>query len=228
MRCLQMVSLTLTPAIKWLRLHCLKEERKRKEDNWKKSLLMLEILDVHQILAVPPMNLTLKINRRQICLMTFPEFQGIRSWIIDLFILVCGCTWHPFGRRHFQWTRLTAIKLASVKLINIVKVITNRRVWALVPNKLVELGNAVASGGGLHGNPASGPHQALSHWTIQWNTDRCTTYLAHASRGREGWENQSRNYYANGRLLQSLGKNCERETAYVSHKVPLLATSDHS
>ena len=157
MRCLQMVSLTLTPVIKWLRLHCLKEERKRKEDNWKKLLLMLEILDVHQILAVPPMNLTLKINRRQICLMTFPEFQGIRSWIIDLFILVCGCTWHPFGRRHFQWTRLTAIKLASVKLINIVKVITNRRVWALVPNKLVEPGNAVAWRGGLHGNPASGP-----------------------------------------------------------------------
>ena len=158
MRCLQMVSLTLTPVIKWLRLHCLKEEKKRKEDNWKKLPLMLEILDVHQILAVPPMNLTLKINRRQICLMTFPEFQGIRSWIIDLFILVCGCTWHPFGRRHFQWTRLTAIKLASVKLINIVKVITNRRVWALVPNKLVEPGNAIAwGGGGLHGNPASGP-----------------------------------------------------------------------
>lgn len=104
MRCLQMVSPMLIPVIKWILLHCLKEEKKRKEDEWKKLLLMLEILDVRQILAVQPMNLTQKINRRQICLMTFLEYQGIRTSWSDLFILVCGCIWNPFGMRHFQWT----------------------------------------------------------------------------------------------------------------------------
>ena len=69
-----------------------------------------------------------------------------------------------------------------------IELITNRWAWALVPTKLVELGNALAWGGGIHGNPASGSHQAPSHWTIQWNTYRPNTYLAHTSRGREGWE----------------------------------------
>ena len=69
-----------------------------------------------------------------------------------------------------------------------VKLITNTEwAWALVPTKLVEPGNALAWGG-IHGNPASGPDQAPSHWTIQWNTYRPNTYLAHTSRGREGWE----------------------------------------
>ena len=31
---------------------------------------------------------------------------------------------------------------------------------ALVPTKLVEPDNALAWGGGIHGNPASSPHQA--------------------------------------------------------------------
>ena len=114
--------------------------------------------------------------------------------------------------------------LGFMKVTIMIKLITNRWAWVLVPIKLVEPHNALAWGGGLRGNPASSPHQALSHWTIQWNTYRCTTYLTHASRGREGWENQSTNYYANDKLLRSLGKNCEWETAYVSHEVPLLVT----
>ena len=67
-----------------------------------------------------------------------------------------------------------------------IKLITNRWAWALVSTKLVEPGNALAWGGGVHSNPASGPHQAPSHWTIQWNTYRPNTYLAHTK--REGWE----------------------------------------
>ena len=69
---------------------------------------------------------------------------------------------------------------------NVIKLITNRWAWALVPTKLVEPGNALAWGGGIHGNPVSSPHQAPSHWTIQWNTYRPNTYLAHTK--REGWE----------------------------------------
>ena len=67
------------------------------------------------------------------------------------------------------------------------KLITNWWAWVLVPTKLVERRNALAWGGGIHGNPASDPHQAPSHWTIQWNTYRPNTYLAHTKReGRMG------------------------------------------
>ena len=72
-----------------------------------------------------------------------------------------------------------------------------------VPTKLVELGNALAWGGGIHGNPASGPHQTPSHWTIQWNTYRPIL----TSRGREvGREeaigkNQSTKWHTNSKLF---------------------------
>ena len=72
---------------------------------------------------------------------------------------------------YFTWSHLPLVKL-----------ITNRWAWALVPTKLVEPGNALAWGGGIHGNPASSPRQAPSHWTIQWNTYRPNTYLAHTKR----------------------------------------------
>ena len=74
------------------------------------------------------------------------------------------------------WYKILSDKSSYLKLI------TNRWAWALVPTKLVEPGNALAWGGGIHGNPASGPHQAPSHWTIQWNTYRPNTYLAHTKR----------------------------------------------
>ena len=86
----------------------------------------------------------------------------------------------------FLFASLTLLTLLTY--INHIKLITNRWAWALVPTKLVEPGNALAWGGGIHGNPVSGPHQAPHHWTIQWNTYRPNTYLAHTSRGREGWE----------------------------------------
>ena len=90
-----------------------------------------------------------------------------------------------------------------------VKLITNRWAWALVPSKLVEPGNALAWGGGIHGNPASGPHQAPSHWTIQWNTYRPNTYLAHTK--REGGMGKTK--AQTGRQTASNWNNTLRRTA---------------
>ena len=71
--------------------------------------------------------------------------------------------------------------------LNLIKLITNRWAWALVPTNLVELGNALAWGGGIHGNPVSGPNQAPSHWTIQWNTYRpILTWPIPQAGGRDG------------------------------------------
>ena len=98
----------------------------------------------------------------------------------------------------------------------LINLITNRWAWALVPTKLVEPGNALAWGGGIHGNPASGPHQAPSHWTIQWNTYRpILTWPIPQDGGREGWEkNQSTKWHANSKLLQQhFAKNCKQATA---------------
>ena len=86
------------------------------------------------------------------------------------------------------WYVHTGLRTLTLKFtccnfeIIIIKLITSRWAWPLVPTKLVEPGNALAWGGGIHGNPASGPHQAPSHWTIQWNTYRPNTYLAHTKR----------------------------------------------
>ena len=112
---------------------------------------------------------------------------------------------------------------------NVIKLITNRWAWALVPTKLVEPGNALAWGGGIHGNPASSPHQAPSHWTIQWNTYRPNTYLAHSKReGGMGKTKGQLNWHANSKLLQQhFAKNCKQATAYISHEVPLLEASGH-
>ena len=108
------------------------------------------------------------------------------------------------------------------------KLITNRWAWALVPTKLVEPSNALAWGGGIHGNPASGPHQAPSHWTIQWNTLIPTQYLPspHQKGGRDG-KNQSTNWHANSKQLQQHFANCKQATAYIIHEVPLLEASGH-
>ena len=104
-----------------------------------------------------------------------------------------------------------------------VKLITNRWAWALVPTKLVEPGNALAWEGGIHGNPMSGPHQAPSHLTIQWNTYRPNTYLAPTK--REGGMGKTK--AQTGTLTASLTKNYKQATAYISHKVPLLEASGH-
>ena len=95
--------------------------------------------------------------------------------------------WHTFYLLIFLWTdtNLTDSKRENTTL-TAVKLITNRWAWALVPTRFVQLGNVLAWGGGLHGNPGSGPHQAPSRWTIQWNTYGPTSYLAPTSRGREG------------------------------------------
>ena len=121
-----------------------------------------------------------------------------------------------------------SLTLLTYLHINHIKLITNRWAWALVPTKLVDPGNSLAWGGGIHGNPASGPHQVPSHWTIQWNTYRPNTYLAHTSRGRRDGKNQSTNWHANSKLLQQhFAKNCKQATAYISHKVPPLEASGH-
>ena len=49
----------------------------------------------------------------------------------------------------------------------IFKLITNRWAWALVPTKLVEPGNALTCGRGIHGNPASGPHPTRNSWCLK-------------------------------------------------------------
>ena len=70
-----------------------------------------------------------------------------------------------------------------------VKLISNRWAWALLPTKLVGWRNALAWGGSIHGNPASGPYQTLSHWAIQWNTYQpILTWPIPQEGGREGWE----------------------------------------
>ena len=52
----------------------------------------------------------------------------------------------------------------------VVKLITNRWAWALVPPKLAEPGNALAQGRRYKPwQPCEGPHQAPSQWTGQWN-----------------------------------------------------------
>ena len=102
-----------------------------------------------------------------------------------------------------------------------VKLITNRWAWELVPTKLVEPGNALAWGGG-------GPHQALSHWTIQWNTYwPILTWPLLQGGGRDG-KNQSTKWHANSKLLQQHSvENCKQATAHTSHEVPLLEASGH-
>ena len=106
-------------------------------------------------------------------------------------------------------------------LLTLVKLIINRWAWALVPTKLVELGNALTCGGGIHGNPANGPHQAPSHWTIQWNTYRpILTWPILQEEGRDG-KNQSTERHTNSKLLQQhFAKNCKQATAYKSRGAP--------
>jgi len=109
------------------------------------------------------------------------------------------------------------------------KLITNRWAWLFVPTKLVEPGNALAWGGGIHGNPASGPHPG----TVPMNNLMeylPTQYLPGPYLKREGGmgQNQSTNWHANSKLLQQhFAKNCKQVTAYISHKVPLLEASGH-
>ena len=100
------------------------------------------------------------------------------------------------------------------------KLITNRWAWALVLTKLVEPGNALAWGGGIHGNPASGLHQAPSHWTIQWNT--YDQYFPGFYLKREG--GMGRNQSTKGTQTASYCNNTLRRTAskqlHICHEVP--------
>ena len=84
--------------------------------------------------------------------------------------------------------------------------------WALVPTKFVELGNALVWGGGIHGNPVSCPHQALSHWTIQWNTYwPILTWPSPQEGGKDG-KNKSTKCHANDELLQQhFAKNWSKQ-----------------
>ena len=112
-----------------------------------------------------------------------------------------------------------------------VKLISNRWAWALLPTKLVEPRNALAWGGGIHGNPVSSPYQALSHWAIQWNTYRpILTWPIPQKGGREEGmgKNQSTKWHANSNLLQHhFAKNCKQATTYTSHEVPPLEAPGH-
>ena len=119
------------------------------------------------------------------------------------------------------------IIIIAAQFFHLLKLITNRWAWALVPTKLVEPGNALGWGGGIHGNCASGPQKTPSHWTIQWNTSRPIL----TSRGREGGmgKNQSTKWHANSYLLpQHFAKNFKQASAYIiSHEMPLPEASGH-
>ena len=92
------------------------------------------------------------------------------------------------------------------------KLVINRWAWALVPTKLVEPGNALVLGGGIHGNPVSGPHQAPSHWTIQWNTYwPILTWPSPQEGGRDG-KSKSTKWHTNNKLLQQhFAKNWSKQ-----------------
>ena len=95
-----------------------------------------------------------------------------------------------------------------------------------MPLKLVEPGNALAWGGGIHGNHASGPPPGTV--TLSNSVEYLPTqYLPspHQEGGRDG-KNQSTNWHTK-QLKQHFAKNCKQATAYISHKVPLLETSGH-
>ena len=92
-------------------------------------------------------------------------------------------TEHNSGKEHFEMLKVAGrVVGGGGGHLGLIVMHLNSSSWALVPTKFVELGNALVWGGGIHGNPVSGPHQAPSHWTIQWNTYRPNTYLAHTKR----------------------------------------------
>ena len=111
--------------------------------------------------------------------------NNLSMWILiysfsDTYYVWAACALSCFTQVH-EFLDLVHVSKCLVKLI------TNRWAWALVPIKLVELGNALAWGGGIHGNPASGPHQAPSLWKIQWNTYRpILTWPITPEGGRDG------------------------------------------
>ena len=86
-------------------------------------------------------------------------------------------------------------------------------------------GVALAWGGGIHGNPASGPTR--HHHTEQFSeilTDQCLPSHYLKTRGREG-----KKWHANSKPLQQhFAKNYKQATVYIRHKVPLLEASGHS
>ena len=122
----------------------------------------------------------------------------------------------------------TGLTWEQILYIILIKLITSRWPWALVPTELAEPGNALVWGGGMHGNPASDPHQALSHWTIQWNTYwPILTWPFPQEGGRDG-KNQSTKWHANNKLLhKQSAKNCKQATVYTSHEVLLLEALGH-
>ena len=134
-------------------------------------------------------------------------------------------TEHKSGKEHFEM--LKVVGRVGGGHLGLIVMHLNLSSWTLLPTKLVELGNALVWGGGIHGNPVSGPHQALSHWTIQWNTYwPILTWPSPQEGGRDG-KNKSTKWHANSKLLQQhFAKNCKQATSYISHKVPLLEVSD--
>ena len=110
----------------------------------------------------------------------------------------------------------------------LVKLITNSWAWALVPTKLVEPGSALAwKGGGIHGNPESGPHQAPSPWKIQWNNYRpILTWPITQEGGRDGKKPKHKKARKQQAIATTLCKelqasNCE----YMSQGAPAKGIS---
>ena len=119
-------------------------------------------------------------------------------------------------------TRLYTLALL-VKIYWCIKVITNRWAWALVPTKLVEPGNALAWGGGIHGNPTSG--FTRYHHTWQFSGILTNQYSPGPELMREG--GLGKNTAKQQSYCDNTAKNCKQATAYTSCKVSLLEPSGH-
>ena len=87
--------------------------------------------------------------------------------------------------------------------------ITNRWAWVLVPTKLVEPGNALACGGGIHGNPASGPTR--HRHTEQFSGILTDLYVPSPYLKREGGKGKTK--AKNGTQTASYCNNTLQRTA---------------
>ena len=90
-----------------------------------------------------------------------------------------------FKVKFISWI-LQQVQLRQSRLINIniIKLITIRWAWVLVPTKLVEPGNALAWGGGIHSNPARRPPPGTVTLNNSVEYLPTNTYLAHTLKGR--------------------------------------------
>ena len=140
-------------------------------------------------------------------------------------------TEHKSGKEHFEMLKVMGrveggTPWAHCYTFNL---ISNRWAWALVPTKLVELGNALVWGGSIRGNPVSRrpPGTVTLNNSVEYLLTN--TYLALTSRAREGWEKQKHKMALKQQAIATtLCEELKQATAYISHKVPLIVALGHT